>query len=197
MAGRQLTLEDIADLRAYERERDAFRQRVMALKRRRRVALGPLASVVFENRETVRFQVQEMARAERMMSDEQILGELAAYNPLIPDPGELSATLFLELTDEASLRTWLPTLVGIERSLVLRLADGEAVRCVPEAGHAEQLTREDITASVHYVRWQLTEAQVARFGEGGVVLASEHPAYQHETPLGAATVEELLGDLRP
>lgn len=197
MAERRLTLEDIADLRAYERERPAFRQRIIELKSRRRVAVGPLISVVFENRETVRFQIQEMARAERMVRDEQILGELEVYNPLIPEPGELSATLFLELTDEEALRTWLPRLVGIERSMVLRLADGQRIGSVPEEGHAEQLTRQDVTASVHYVRWRLDEGQVEQFARGGVVLAAEHPEYRHETELAPQTIEELMGDLRP
>src|SRR5579884_1166174 len=106
----KLTLDDILDLRAYEREREAFRARVIELKKLRRVALGPLVSVVFENLDTVRFQIQEMARAERMLTDEAIQNELDAYNPLIPDPGELSATLFLELTSDAELREWLPKL---------------------------------------------------------------------------------------
>jgi len=120
---RELTLDDIADLRAYERQRDDVRQRVIALKRLRRVSIGPLVTLVFENRETVRFQVQEMARAERMRTDEQVLGELDVYNRLIPHPGELSATLFVELTDAAALREWLAKLVGIEHRVELRLGD--------------------------------------------------------------------------
>lgn len=194
---RQLVLDDIADLRAYERERDEFRRQVMALKRRRRVGIGPVVSLVFENRDTVRFQVQEMARAERMTTDEAVLAELAAYNPLIPEPGELSATLFLELTDEAQLRRWLPQLVGVERSVEIRLPGGARVPCQPETGHAEQLTREEVTAAVHYVRWSLTDEQVQRFAEGPVALAVDHPAYRHETMLTPETVAELLGDLRP
>jgi len=93
-----LTLDDIADLRAYERDRDAYRRQVIELKQRRRVAVGPIVSLVFENRETMRSQIQEMARAEKMVSDEQIQKELDVYNALIPEPGELSATLFIELT---------------------------------------------------------------------------------------------------
>ena len=118
---RKLTLDDITDLRAYERERDAYRQTVIELKARRRVAVGPIVSLVFENRETMRSQIQEMARAERMVTDEQIQKELDVYNALIPAPGELSATLFIELTAEEALRNWLPRLVGIEHSVILRL----------------------------------------------------------------------------
>ena len=151
----KLTLDDIADLRAYERERDAFRDRIIALKRVRRVPVGPIVTLVFENRDTVRFQVQEMARAEKLITDEQIRTELDVYNPLIPEPGQLSATLFVELTSDEQLREWLPKLVGIERAVELRIGS-RVVGCVPEEQHAQQLTREEITASVHYVRFELT-----------------------------------------
>src|SRR4051794_30744006 len=116
---RALTLDDISDLRAYEREREAFTDHVIGVKRRRRIPLGPLVTLVFENRETIRFQIQEMARIEKLISDEAIEAELRAYNPLIPEPGTLSATLFVELTSDELLREWLPKLVGIERSIVI------------------------------------------------------------------------------
>src|SRR5947209_3633374 len=122
----------------------------MALKQVRRIAVGPIVTVVFENRDTMRFQVQEMARDERMSTDEQIQTELDVYNPLIPDPGELTATLFLELDSKERLMEWLPKLVGIERSLRLRLSNGDTVAATPDEDHAAQLTRADITASVHY-----------------------------------------------
>ena len=103
-----LVLEDIEDLRAYERGRDAFRRSIIELKKRRRVAVGPFMTVLFENRETVRFQIQEMARVERMATDDQIQGELDVYNALLPSAGELSATMFIELTDEASTAGMAP-----------------------------------------------------------------------------------------
>ena len=196
---RALTLDDIADLRTYEREREAFRARVMELKRRRRVAVGPIVTITFENRDTVRFQVQEMARAERMMADEQIQTELDVYNPLIPEPGELSATLFVELTSKDELMEWLPKLVGIERSAELRIGDGAArqgVRSVPEEAHAAQLTREDITASVHYVRFRLDADEIDAFATGPVAVAIDHPNYRAETPLDDVTRTTLLEDLR-
>jgi hypothetical protein len=195
----KLTLEDIADLRAYERERDEFRDRVIALKKRRRVHVGPVVTLVFENRDTVRFQIQEMARAERMLTDQAIQGELDVYNPLIPEPGELSATLFIELTSEPELREWLPKLVGIERSVELVIGEGRGavtVKAAPEESHASQLTRDDITASVHYVRWLLSGDEVERFAAGPVVLAVNHPAYAHGATLAPATRDELLMDLR-
>lgn len=162
--------------------------------------MGPIVTLVFENRETIRFQVQEMARIEKMVRDEQIQGELDVYNPLIPEAGELSATLFVELTDEESLRKWLPALVGVERAVVLRLGEGagaELVASVPEGAHEEQLTRPDVTASVHYVRFALSAPQVERFAAGPVALGIDHPAYRHETVLGDDVRRELLADLLP
>lgn len=193
----KLTLDDISDLRAYEREREEFRRRVIALKRKRRVHVGPLVTFVFENRETIRFQIQEMARVEKIISDDGIRAELEAYNPLIPEPSHLSATMFIELTSDDELREWLPKLVGIEREVELRLGpDGaDAVRCTIDPGHESQLTRDEITASVHYVGWELTEAQIASVAEGPVVLATTHPEYRHEVRLGADTCAELLADL--
>jgi hypothetical protein len=124
---RKLTVDDILDLRAYERDRTDIRAGIIALKRRRRVALGELITVVFENTETMRWQVQEMARAERMLRDEQIAHEVETYNALIPDAGELSGTLFLELTSDEALREWLPKLLGIEFAIAFALADGSRV----------------------------------------------------------------------
>ena len=195
----KLTLDDIADLRQYEREREEFRAHVIALKKRRRVGVGPFVTVVFENRDTIRFQIQEMARVEKLISDEAIEGELRAYNPLIPEPGELACTLFIELTSELALREWLPRLVGIERSLELRIGDGDdriVVPCIPDEDHAEQLTREEITASVHYLHFRLDPDQVAAAEAGPVELAVAHPEYEHATVLPAETVAELLADLR-
>jgi hypothetical protein len=195
---RKLTLADIADQRAYERERADFRSHVIELKRRRRVHLGTVVTVVFENRDTMRFQVQEMARVEKITTDDGILDELNVYNPMIPEPGELCATLFLELTSEDQMREYLPKLVGVERSLVFRLGDGtgpdDEVRCTVEAAHESQLTREHITAAVHFVQWTFTPEQVARFGDG-VVLAIDHPAYQEAIELDPVTVAELRADL--
>jgi len=202
-ARRTLTLDDIEDLRAYERERNEFRRRVIATKKLRRVTIGPVVTLTFENRMTMRFQVQEMARAERMVSDEQIQHELDVYNRLLPGPGELSATLFLELTSDAELRTWLPRLVGIERTCQLRLGgDGgsqpDIVSSVPESEHASNLSREEVTSAVHYVRFRLSSGQIDEFRAGPVRLAIDHPGYPEGLPgveLGDDTRAELTADL--
>lgn len=193
-----LTLDDISDLRAYERERGVFRASVISLKKRRRVHVGPVITLLFENRETIRYQIQEMARAERMLTDEAIQEELDVYNPLIPEPGHLSATLFIELTSESELREWLPKLVGIETKLEFRFGDGpqrEIVRCSVDPDHERQLTRDEVTASVHYVRFEFSAEQVERFGTGPVEVAVTHPMYQESTRLSDETVAELQADL--
>lgn len=195
----KLTLADIADLRAYERERDAFRDHIIELKRRRRISVGNIVTLVFENRDTVRFQVQEMARAERMLTDEKIQGELDVYNALIPSPGQLSATLFIELTSKLALMDWLPRLVGIERAVEIVIGDGDdavAVPSIPEASHEAHLTREAVTASVHYVRWELGSDQIDRFAADPVAIRVNHPEYTETTPLSPESKAELLSDLR-
>lgn len=200
MSGRKLALHDIADLRAYEREREAFRSHVIALKKARRVGVGPIVTVMFENRDTMRFQIQEMARVEKILSDEAIQHEVDTYNALIPEPGQLSATLFLELTSKMALVEWLPKLVGIERSveLVIGSEPGSAlvVPCIPEESHEDQLTRPDVTASVHYIRFELGGGAIERFAAEPVVLAVNHDHYVESTPLSAETKASLLEDLR-
>ncbi len=193
---RKLTIDDIADQRAYEREREGFRATVIALKRRRRVGVGPFVTLVFENRETIRFQIQEMARVERILTDEGIQTELDVYNPLIPEPGALSATLFVELTAKDELVEWLPKLVGIERSVALHIGDA-VVAATPDASHEAQLTRETITASVHYVHFELSPAHVEAFGREPVSVALTHPSYAYATPLDETTIAELRTDLQP
>ena len=198
MAASPLGVGDILDLRAYDRVRDDYRRQVIELKRRRRVALGPILTVVFECADTVRFQVQEMARAERIATDEGVQHELDVYNHLLPEVGELSATLFVELTTEEDLRRWLPRLVGIERALAFELGDPVAVvvPSVPEATHAEALTRENVTAAVHYVRFVFPPAARARFSGGdAAALVVHHPEYEARALLPPEVRAELAGDL--
>ena len=192
---RKLTVDDIVDLRAYERERADFRQRIIELKRTRRVALGPILTILFENTETMRWQVQEMSRAERMLRDEQIAHEVETYNELIPDAGELSGTLFLELTSDAALREWLPRLLGIEFHIGIALPDGSRVMGRPSDADEERLTRDDTTAAVHYLRFTLSPEQVAGFAKGPVRVVVDHPEYQYETQLDETQHAALAADL--
>jgi hypothetical protein len=193
---RTLTLDDISDLRAYEREREEFRARVIALKKRRRVALGDFITIVFENTDTMRFQVQEMARAERMLTDDAIATEVSTYNDLIPDPGELSGTLFLELTDDAALREWLPKLRDVEFHVHFDLGpqDASVSRVTSIPRDEERLTRDDITSSVHYLRFPFDAEQRDLLRNGPARLVVDHPEYQVEVELTDAQRAELAGD---
>jgi uncharacterized protein DUF3501 len=201
VTARPLTLLDIVDLRAYERERDEFRRAVIAEKKVRRVTVGSVVTLNFESRMTVRFQIQEMARAEKLATDAQVQRELDVYNRLLPSPGELSATLFLELTSEEQLRTWLPKLVGVEHSCVLQIGEGTGTRMVqsvPEEDHQSQLTREEVTSAVHYVRFPFTPDEIAAFAAGPATLLINHPEYPEGRPgvlLSDATRSALYEDL--
>ncbi|NNN19049.1 MAG: DUF3501 family protein [Acidimicrobiaceae bacterium] len=195
----KLQLSDIVDLREYERQREDFRKSIIALKYLRRISLGDLITVVFENRETIRFQIQEMARAEKMLRDEQIETELAIYNPMIPEKGELKATLFLELTSKDQLQEWLPALVGIEKSVYLEVGTGSKSRRIksrPESEHESQLTREDVTASVHYIQWILEDEVQTRMIDERVFLGIDHHRYNARVELSKPSVESLISDWR-
>jgi len=184
--------DDIADLRAYEKERPGFQQRVMGMRRRRRVTLGPVLTAAFESRDTVRYQIQEMLRAERRLDHGAVESELDAYNPLLPGNGELSVTLFVEVTEPGEVRTWLTSLAGLERHLALVLADGREFRARAETGHARTLTRSDVTPAVHYLR---IGVPVDAGSIVGATLVVDHPAYTARTPLRDETVREILLDL--
>jgi hypothetical protein len=189
---RKLTNRDIKDLREYERERDAFRAEIISMKKKRRIHIGEIITMVFENAATMRFQIQEMARVERLIRDEQIEHELATYNELIPETGQLSSTLFIEITDEQSLRYWLPRLTAIQDHVHIDVA-GE--RSTGRERDIDRLTREDeITTTVHYLKFDFTDAQRAAFVDGPVSIVIDHPEYQERTELTDEQRDELLGD---
>ena len=195
-SNRKLVLGDILEQRAYERIRETRRAEVIEIKRRRRVSLGTIVTVNFENRDTMQSQIQEMLRVEHVVSDEGVLDELKAYNPLIPDAGQLCATVFIELVTDDQMREWLTKLVDIEKAIAIKLPSGELVRSIVDEAHAEQLTRETSTAAVHYIRFELTPQQVAEFAKGNVQVVSTLSNYLEVSELADFTVEELLKDLR-
>jgi hypothetical protein len=193
---RKLTVDDIKDMRAYEREREELRARIIALKKVRRVEIGPIMTVVFENFDTMRWQVQEMARVERMLRDEQIAHEVETYNQIIPDTGELSCTLMLELTSEVALREWLPKLVGIEFHVWVVLPDGTRVQGRPSDEDEARLTREETTAAVHFLKFQFTPSEIEMFASGPVHIVVDHPAYDQDITLTVEQHQSLLADLQ-
>ena len=191
---RKLLLDDIADLRAYERERPVFREHVIELKRRRRVSLGTVLTLLFETRDTIRFQIQEMARVEKLIRDEQIQDELDAYNPLIPQGSELTATFMIEIDDPIRRARVLDGLGAIENSAFIRVG-GETIQGVAEADQDRK--REDGKASsVQFVHFAFTPAQVAAFKQPGaeVVLGFSHRNYGHMAAMAENIRAELAGD---
>ncbi len=188
----KVLVEEIPELRAYNATRDDLRRSIMALKARRRVFLGTFVTVVFENTDTVRWQITEMMRAERIDTDAGIATEVEQYNDLIPGDAQLSCTMFIELTDDESMREWLPKLVGIHEAIEFRLANGDAVRGYDP--HAERLTREEATAAVHFLKFDFTPEQIVAFRRGPVAIASVHPAYREETVLNLDQHDALCAD---
>jgi hypothetical protein len=184
-------MADIKDLREYEREREEFRAEIIATKKRRRIPLGDLMTIVFENAATMRFQIQEMARAERMLRDEQIAHELETYNELIPGDSELSGTLFIEIDDPQALHYWLPRLVGIQDHVNIGVRN-EFVTGRPE--DVERLTRPDTTTTVHYLKFAFTPEQRQAFADGPVRIVVNHPEYEASVLLTPEQRDELVGD---
>lgn len=189
---RKVTVEEIPELRAYNAIRDDLRRDVIALKSRRRVHLGTFMTIVFENTDTVRWQITEMMRAERIATDEAIAVEVETYNDLVPDAGQLSCTMFLELTDDDAMRHWLPRLVGIHDAIEFRLANGDRVRGYDP--NAERLTRETATAAVHFLKFDFTPAQIEEFRRGPVQLVSTHPEYLEVVELNRDQQAALASD---
>jgi uncharacterized protein DUF3501 len=183
---------DLLDNAAYEAARNVRRQRIIDLKRARRVRLGEHMSLVFENRDTVLFQIQEMLRAEQITNEAGIAHELETYNELIPDELGLSGTLFVEYEDAAERDRMLVLLAGVEDKFALSV-DGERV----PANNATRGTRSDRTTAVHYMKFPLGErlASLVRSLRAPIALSVAHPNYSASTPLPVATLKELAADL--
>jgi hypothetical protein len=189
---RAIRLGDVVNFFEYEKVREDRRRRVIALKQKRRVQVGPYLSFVFENRETLLFQIQEMCRAERIIDDAKVQEEIDVYSALLPRPGELSATLFIEITDQDVLREWLPKLPGIQRHVAFDVAGAEVRGVEPDE---ERLTREDeITSTVHYLKFAFSPEQQAAFAAGPVRLVVDHPEYQAQAVLSDGQRAALAAD---
>lgn len=183
--------QEILDLGSYEQIRERFRNRIIAEKRRRRVALGPHMTALFENHDTALFQIQEMLRTERISQEAAILHELETYNELVPGDAELSATIFVEYDDRDEREAMLSKLAGLEDKFYVEIA-GERSRVIPD----HRNDRTDRTTAVHYVKFPLSSASVAALARREpVVLGVEHPSYQASVALPAETVASLAEDL--
>jgi hypothetical protein len=173
----KLTRADLYSLEQYAEQRSVFRDRVMAHKKNRRVALGPHAALYFEDRLTIQYQVQEMLRAERIFESAGIDEELDAYNPLIPDGSNWKATFMLEYDDVNERRGALEKLIGIEDRVWVKIAGLDPVFAIAD----EDLERdtEQKTSAVHFLRFELSPQMVAAAKEGAAIgMGIDLPAYQ-------------------
>jgi uncharacterized protein DUF3501 len=190
-----LTQQDVLSHEEYERQREAFRLRIIALKQRRRISVGPLITLVFENHDTLRFQVQEMIRVERIVEPAKVQDELDVYNALLPSQNELSATLLIEITDEARIKEWLDAFMGLDHGQkVAIVAGGERAFGEFEGGHSHETK----ISAVHFVRFRPTAAMRAAIADlrQPVSISVNHGSYHEEVSVPGSMREEWLNDLQ-
>jgi Protein of unknown function (DUF3501) len=192
-AQRKITPADLLPIQEYDFRRKTLKANLIPVKKRRRIEVGPFATFYFENYATMWLQVQEMLRIEKG-GEEQIAGELEAYNPLIPQGDELIATMMLEIEDANRRNAVLLTLGGIEETVFMEVG-GDYVRATPTE-YDDRTTADGKTSSVHWLRFKLTADQIARFRNDSerVVLGLSHPNYGHMAVLTAEARTALAKD---
>lgn len=187
---RPIQLSEIKNIAEYEIEREALRPRMIALKDRRRIAVGDHLTLLFENRETVRYQIQEMMRIERMVKPEEMAREVETYNELIPDAGELSATLLIEFEDAEERKVRLRELLGLENHMWLVAGDQPPAK----ARFDTRQIATDRISSVQYLKFKLSPEQALEFKTRARIVV-DHPAYNASRELTDAEREELAREL--
>jgi hypothetical protein len=190
---RPVTLNDVVGLERYEALRDEIRRRIIALKRSRRVSVGPEITFVFENHDTVYFQIQEMLRAERITDLDAVRAELEVYNALLPKPGELSATMLIEITHQERIAERLLSFLGIDEAVSLQVG-ADRIAAAFEPGRS----KEDKLSAVQYLRFVLPPAARRAFLDPAVPvqLVIDHPNYRAQVTLEGNTRASLGEDLR-
>jgi hypothetical protein len=195
----KIVLSEIKNLFDYEKVRERERARIIALKKSRRISVGPNLTFLFENRDTVLYQIQEMVRTERIVDDGKVQEEIDAYSALVPDPSELSATLFIEIPElsrmtQDEVRQAVNRFQGLDRQAIfLAIGDGPRLPARFEEGQS----KEEKMAAVHYIRFAVPPGARAALADArqSVRLVVDHPRYQAERELEAAVRGELLQDL--
>jgi hypothetical protein len=191
----QITRDSLMTLEAYARERNEFRRKVLLHKKDRTLAVGPNVTLVFEDELTMRYQIQEMLRAERIFEPEGIQDELDAYNPLVPDGSNWKCTMMIEYPDVEERRRMLPKLIGIEDRVWVRVEGCRPVYAIAD----EDLDREndEKTSSVHFLRFELDEEMKLRLRAGaGLAVGADHPQYTYAVhAVDDALRDSLTGDL--
>ncbi|MCS7308295.1 MAG: DUF3501 family protein [Aquificaceae bacterium] len=191
---KKVTKEEILNLYEYEKVRAQKVQEIIQIKKNRRVFLEPFVHLVFENRDTVWFQIQEMIRAERMVRDEDIQKEIDVYNELIPDKNELSVTMFIEIPDAEGRKKILPKLVGIHDHLYFHIGNKHTVHAV-----ADERSKEDYeygkAAVVHFLKVRFTDQQVEDFKRERITIEITHPEHRGMAEIPEEVKSELIKDL--
>ncbi len=191
----QITRDSLLTLEAYAKARQEFRARVMAHKKHRKVRLGENVTLIFEDELTIRYQIQEMLRVEKIFEEEGIRDELQTYGVLVPDGSNWKATMMIEYADPAERAARLAQLIGIEDKVWVRVQDHAAVYAIAD----EDLEREteEKTSSVHFLRFELAPDMIRALRQGAVLsMGIDHPFYQARVePVDAAVRDSLLNDL--
>ena len=188
----QIPRSEILDLGDYERQRDGIRQRAISARAIRRVELGPNATITFENRETVKYQIQEMLRAERIAKEPEVAHEIETYSDLLPAHDELSATLMFEFPEAGARDVHLRDLVGFEKHLHL---DFDGAGIAPAFFDRRQLDADRVSA-VQFVRFRLDKMQKESLARGTRVrIVADHPRYTHRAAIPARTAQALARDI--
>jgi len=192
---KKIELSEVKNIYEYEKIRENFRNYIIDLKKKRRIEVGNRVSLVFENRDTVLFQIQEMMRAERMVDDEEIKFEVETYNELIPEKNELSATLFIEVDDPQLLRPVLDSFIGLDRGnhVYLQIGDKHKIYADFEEGHS----KEDRISAVHFIKFKFKPEQIEDFKnfQNELRLVIDHPNYKASAIISDETRKELIKDL--
>ena len=191
----KLSRDDLFSLEQYSEARSAFREKVLAHKKNRRLDLGTNAALYFEDRLTIQYQVQEMLRIEKIFEADGIREELDAYNPLIPDGSNWKATFMVEFPDVEERKAMLAQLVGVEDRIYMQVADFD--RVYPIADEDLERDTEDKTSAVHFLRFELSPEQVRALKEGASLIAGiDHENYRVEvSPVPDNIREALVADL--
>tara|TARA_E500000331_G_scaffold86311_2_gene81961 strand:+ start:3819 stop:4397 length:579 start_codon:yes stop_codon:yes gene_type:complete len=186
-----LARTDLLSLEQYAEHRESFRQQVLEHKKNRKLPFGDHILLVFEDRMTIQYQIQEMLRVERVFEPAAIQEELDAYNPLIPDGDNFKGTLFIQYPDENERRIRLQELRGVEDQVWLQVGDHD--RCMPIADEDIERENDDKTSSVHFLRYQMSGEEISALKQGaGLTAGVSHAAY----PVDGVTVPTaILGAL--
>ena len=189
---RRILKEDLMSLEVYTKSRKELRKNIVEFKKDRRIALGPYATFYFESYETMLAQVQEMLYIEKG-GDEQLKDELDAYNPLIPNGKELTATLMFEIDNPVSRSAFLGRVGGIENEVFMKV-DGEQIKAVPE-DDVDRTSAEGKASSVQFIHFRFSDEQISKFKNSQEIeIGINHKEYSHTTKLGENVIKSLSAD---